>query len=77
MTLKTLKDFDDSHRSICDKHCCLYADDLREEVIKWIKRALKLENKYLDENDFIKAAFHGGAHRILKELHNITEEDLK
>ncbi len=78
MKLKTLKDL----KAISDNPMFnMGAEEqrgrIKQEAIRWVKKGTKLENKNLDNGDYVRAAFHGGAVRILGMFHNITEEDLK
>ncbi len=75
MKLKTLKDLTDysadPHINLVDR------EQLKQEAIKWVKKAEIKENKCLDELDFTKAAFQAGLKTGLTIFHNIAEDDLK
>ena len=91
--LKTLKDLEEDiagNTSIesDSRHIVIYPDRLRQNVIKWIhviEEKIRLMNKLESEpqSPLQKIATRGldevldGQKRVLMDLHNITEEDLK
>ena len=78
MKLKTLKDIHNRWLDEgMDSAAFIFIDELKEEAIKWVKKGRKLEDKAFDKKDSNAACFHAGGVRIIKMLHNISEEDLK
>jgi len=72
--LKTLKDL----KYIPEvPNCDSRSKEIKQEAIKWVKLALKLENMCIDIKDWKSASYHAGFQKAIKLFHDITEEDLK
>lgn len=77
MGLKTVKDLIDKDPGRYFGQGIIHPDEIKQEVIKWIKKAKELEYGCVEIQNWQGASYHAGFSKALKIFNNITVEDLK